>query len=189
MIALSDNKLIIFQTLPVIQNGHKHHSIWLHFWFAQKWFFYKDSVKIFLRYVVNLFFGIFQMGLWYIANIFLGTCAYFSLRYLATRHRFEQQAVRNIDQSRTFPRIELHSITSQSFAHCQIIYSTRAPWVKMIPFVSEHFYELSILESCLVLFWWSPGRKEAQLVLFILHGQNRHNLYPCNTQMCVRLRL
>ena len=118
-------------------------------------------------------------------KLFLGTCAYFSLRYLATRHRFEQQAVRNIDQSRTFPRIELHSITSQSFAHCQIIYSTRAPWVKMIPFVSEHFYQFSILESCLVLFWWSPGRKEAELVLFILHGQKRYNLYSCNAQMYV----
>ena len=118
-------------------------------------------------------------------KLFLGTCAYFSLRYLATRHRFEQQAVRNIDQSRTFPRIELHSITSQSFAHCQIIYSTRALWVKMILFVFEHFYQFSILESCLVLFWWSPGRKEAELVLFILHGRNRHNLYPFNAQMYV----
>ena len=118
-------------------------------------------------------------------KLFLSTCAYFPFRYLATRHRFEQQAVRNIDQSRTFPRIELHSITSQSFAHCQIIYSTRALWVKMIPFVSKHFYQLSILESYLVLFRWFASRKEAQLVLFILHGQNRRNLYPCNTPMYV----
>ena len=134
-----------------------------------------------LCHFLRLYFDFIEI----IANIFLGTCADFSLRYLATRHRFEQQAVRNIDQSRILLRIELHSITSQSFAHCQIIYSTRAPWIKMIPFVSKHFYQLSILESYLVLFWWSPGRKEAELVLFILRGQNRHNLNPCNAQMYV----
>ena len=86
MIALSDNKLIIFQTLPVIQNGHKHHSIWLHFLFVKNWFsLYKHSFKsIFLRYVANLFLASLtfpQMVHWLYRNyrkyIFGRMCRFF----------------------------------------------------------------------------------------------------------------